>query len=106
MIDDGTTRIGVESTVLDLSDPTAKPMILRPGAVTKEQLETVLGSEVEIDKHLVSEGERPKAPGMKYKHYAPDTKGCDGSVRGLVSSTRLGQAAAIASRCLGRPINL
>lgn len=74
VIDDGTTRIGVESTVLDLSDPTANPMILRPGSVTKEQLETVLGSEVEIDKHLVSEGERPKAPGMKYKHYAPDTK--------------------------------
>lgn len=74
VIDDGATSIGVESTVLDLSDPAANPMILRPGAVTKEQLETVLGSEVEIDKHLVSEGERPKAPGMKYKHYAPDTK--------------------------------
>jgi L-threonylcarbamoyladenylate synthase len=74
VIDDGATAIGVESTVVDLSDPNKKPMILRPGAVTKEQLEAVLGSEVELDKHLVTEGEKPKAPGMKYKHYAPDTR--------------------------------
>jgi L-threonylcarbamoyladenylate synthase len=74
IIDDGATRIGVESTVLDLSDPTNAPVILRPGAVTKEQLETVIGSEVKIDAHLVKEEETPKAPGMKYKHYSPDTK--------------------------------
>jgi L-threonylcarbamoyladenylate synthase len=74
VIDDGTTKIGVESTVLDLSDPAAKPVILRPGAVTKEQLEAEIGSEVVLDKHLVTEKEKPKAPGMKYKHYAPDTQ--------------------------------
>ena len=72
IIDDGATRIGVESTVLDLSDPTAMPMILRPGAVTKEQIEAVIESPVAIDQHLVKENETPKAPGMK--HYSPDTR--------------------------------
>lgn len=72
IVDDGPTMIGVESTVLDLSG--AAPLILRPGAVTKEQLEAVLDLPVEYDAHLVKESETPKAPGMKYKHYAPNTK--------------------------------
>ncbi|HCM86134.1 MULTISPECIES: L-threonylcarbamoyladenylate synthase [Enterococcus] len=71
ILDDGATQIGVESTVLDLSGEV--PTILRPGAVTKEKLEEVLGIEVPLDKHLVTESETPKAPGMKYKHYSPDT---------------------------------
>lgn len=71
ILDDGATQIGVESTVLDLSGEV--PTILRPGAVTKEQLEDTLGIEVPLDKHLVKESETPKAPGMKYKHYSPDT---------------------------------
>lgn len=74
IIDDGATRIGVESTVLDLSDPSAPPMILRPGAITKEQLEAVIESPVATDRHLVKESETPKSPGMKYKHYSPDTR--------------------------------
>lgn len=74
IIDDGATRIGVESTVIDLSDPAADPMILRPGAVTKERLEAVIGGNVTIDRHLVQSSETPKSPGMKYKHYAPDTQ--------------------------------
>lgn len=74
ILDGGATKIGVESTVLDLSDPTQPPMILRPGAVTKEDLAAFLESPVLIDGHLVSEKEVPKAPGMKYKHYAPDTE--------------------------------
>lgn len=73
IVDDGATKIGVESTVLDVSNPDQPPMILRPGAVTKERLEEYLGTEVLLDNHLVKEGEVPKAPGMKYKHYAPDT---------------------------------
>lgn len=73
ILDDGATNIGVESTVLDLSDSLKAPMILRPGAVTKEQLEDYLGTEVLLDQHLVKQGEIPKAPGMKYKHYAPNT---------------------------------
>ncbi|MBO0453089.1 L-threonylcarbamoyladenylate synthase [Candidatus Enterococcus murrayae] len=71
ILDDGATQIGVESTVLDLSNEV--PTILRPGAVTKEALEEVLSVEIPLDKHLVKESETPKAPGMKYKHYSPDT---------------------------------
>ncbi|KAF1299317.1 threonylcarbamoyl-AMP synthase [Enterococcus sp. JM4C] len=74
ILDDGATEIGVESTVLDISDPTKPPMILRPGAITKEALEAVLKTTVEVDRHLVEENEVPKSPGMKYKHYSPDTK--------------------------------
>lgn len=74
IIDDGATRIGVESTVIDLSDPKRAPMILRPGAVTKEQLEAVIDGKVAIDQHLIQSTETPKSPGMKYQHYSPDTK--------------------------------
>ncbi len=74
ILEDGSTAIGVESTVLDISDPGQPPMILRPGAITKEQLETELGIEVLVDQHLLVASEAPKSPGMKYKHYAPDTK--------------------------------
>lgn len=73
VLDGGATRIGVESTVLDLSIPDGPPTILRPGAVTREVLETVLGTSIAVDAHLVQESETPRAPGMKYKHYAPDT---------------------------------
>lgn len=72
ILDDGPTKIGVESTVLDLSGEV--PLILRPGAVTQEKLSQVLGQSIALDGHLVQESETPKAPGMKYKHYAPDTK--------------------------------
>ena len=63
------SRVGLESTVLDLSGEV--PVILRPGGVTLEQLQEVLG-EVRVDKGLTDEKETPKAPGMKYAHYAPD----------------------------------
>ncbi|HIX69692.1 L-threonylcarbamoyladenylate synthase [Enterococcus sp.] len=74
VLDGGATQIGVESTVLDLSDPSQPPVILRPGAITQETLMAVLETTVEVDGHLVSESETPRAPGMKYKHYAPDTQ--------------------------------
>lgn len=74
ILEGGATKIGVESTVLDLSQVDQAPMILRPGATTKEQLEQVLGIEIRVDRHLVQENEPPRSPGMKYKHYAPDTK--------------------------------
>ncbi|MFP5107250.1 L-threonylcarbamoyladenylate synthase [Neobacillus sp. C211] len=69
VIDGGATGIGVESTVIDCTE--AIPVILRPGGVTKEQLEAVLG-EVRVDAALTDEEARPKAPGMKYQHYAPN----------------------------------
>ncbi|MDD4688360.1 MAG: L-threonylcarbamoyladenylate synthase [Eubacteriales bacterium] len=56
--------VGLESTVLDLS--TGEPTILRPGAITREMLEEALGIV-----YTGGDGNRPKAPGMKYKHYAP-----------------------------------
>jgi L-threonylcarbamoyladenylate synthase len=68
ILDNGPTRVGVESTVLDLSTP--QPAILRPGAVTKAQIESVIGS-IDLDQHHVGTNETPKAPGMKYRHYAP-----------------------------------
>lgn len=68
VIDDGQTKIGVESTVLDMS--TEVPTILRPGAVTLSQIEAVIGP-VSDETHEIAEGETPKAPGMKYRHYAP-----------------------------------
>lgn len=62
--------IGVESTILDMT--TEPPMILRPGAITKQMLEGVIG-EVSIDKGILDSKskEAPRAPGMKYRHYAP-----------------------------------
>jgi L-threonylcarbamoyladenylate synthase len=63
------SRIGVESTVLDISGD--KPVVLRPGGVTIEELESILGP-VELDRGSVSETGIPKAPGMKYTHYAPE----------------------------------
>lgn len=71
LLDGGQVGIGLESTIIDLTEE--KPMILRPGYITKEMLEETLGCEVATDKTMMSpQGkEKPKAPGMKYKHYAP-----------------------------------
>ncbi|MDN6639475.1 MAG: threonylcarbamoyl-AMP synthase [Tetragenococcus sp.] len=74
ILDDGPTKIGVESTVIDISDPEQEPVILRPGAITREQIKQDLGIEVHYDNHLLEPSDTPKSPGMKYKHYAPDTK--------------------------------
>ncbi|SFC25798.1 L-threonylcarbamoyladenylate synthase [Alkalibacterium subtropicum] len=70
IVDGGTTGVGLESTVLDLTDP-KKPTILRPGGVTLEELEAVLG-QVWLDPHLRDDAAVPKSPGMKYKHYSPE----------------------------------
>ncbi|MFV0557592.1 MAG: L-threonylcarbamoyladenylate synthase [Enterococcus sp.] len=74
IVEGGATKIGVESTVLDLSDVTKAPTILRPGAITQAELAAYLNCEVLVDRHLIKESEAPKSPGMKYKHYSPDTK--------------------------------
>ncbi len=70
IVDGGPVDIGVESSILDVTvDP---PMILRPGAITKEMFEDLIG-EVTIDQTLIKPDSKivPKAPGMKYRHYAP-----------------------------------
>ena len=70
IIDGGQVGIGLESTIVDLTSEI--PMILRPGYITAEMIKDVLG-EISIDKTIIdsSSTERPKAPGMKYRHYAP-----------------------------------
>ena len=69
ILDGGAVGIGIESTIVDLTEEI--PTILRPGFITKEMLEEVVG-EVQIDKGLEADAKTPpKAPGMKYRHYAP-----------------------------------
>ncbi|PES69145.1 threonylcarbamoyl-AMP synthase [Bacillus cereus] len=68
IVDGGATGVGVESTVIDCTSKV--PTILRPGGITKEQLEAVIGN-VSLDPALKDEKEKPKSPGMKYTHYAP-----------------------------------
>lgn len=71
IVDDGPCQVGVESTILDMtSNP---PRLLRPGGVSLEEIRKVV-PEVEADASIyrqLQEGEKPKAPGMKYRHYAP-----------------------------------
>lgn len=70
IIDGGRVGIGLESTIVDFTEEI--PMVLRPGAISLEMLQEIIG-EVKLDRALLkeSEQERPKAPGMKYRHYAP-----------------------------------
>lgn len=71
IIDGGEVGIGVESTIIDVSG--SVPTLLRPGAVTMEMLRDTLG-DVEIDPAILGPMKadvKPKAPGMKYRHYAP-----------------------------------
>lgn len=70
IIDGGQADIGLESTIIDLTG--SEPVILRPGYITEEMLRQVIG-DVEADQTIMEEhtNQAPKAPGMKYKHYAP-----------------------------------
>lgn len=71
IVEGGPCQVGLESTIVDLT--CTPPRMLRPGGVTLEQLREVLG-EVEVDPavtRIMEEGEQPRAPGMKYRHYAP-----------------------------------
>ncbi len=71
ILDGGPVGIGVESTIVDVSVPV--PMLLRPGAITLEMLQETVG-QVDTDPALsgpLSADVKPKAPGMKYRHYAP-----------------------------------
>lgn len=70
LLDSGEVGIGIESTIVDMT--VEPPMILRPGFITEEMLKEVLGH-VDVDKTTKAqlEGVAPKAPGMKYRHYAP-----------------------------------
>ena len=71
VVDGGSCRVGVESTIVDLTED--RPRLLRPGGITPEQLIAVLGDLV-VDKAVTAQIDKDavvKAPGMKYRHYAP-----------------------------------
>lgn len=74
VIDGGDCAVGVESTIIDFTSD--KPVILRPGGVTYDDLLDI-GLEADIDRNIlksISHDEVPKCPGMKYKHYSPDAE--------------------------------
>lgn len=85
ILDGGPCEVGVESTVLDVT--VMPPMILRPGGVTREMIEAAIGP-IALDPALAGEAERPRAPGMKYAHYAPTAP----------MTLYEGEAAAVAER--------
>ena len=71
IVDDGACQVGVESTIVDLTDE--RPRLLRPGGIGPEELLAVLGDLI-VDKAVTAQIDKDavvKAPGMKYKHYAP-----------------------------------
>ncbi len=92
IIDGGEIAIGIESTIVDLTEEI--PVILRPGYITREMLEEVLGK-VDVDRAILEAGSKqaPKAPGMKYKHYAPQ-----GDLT-IISGSQENVVAEINKRC-------
>ncbi len=93
VVDGGPCRVGVESTIVDLTED--RPRLLRPGGITPEQLLAVLG-ELEVDKAVtarIDQDQVVKAPGMKYRHYAPQCQVL------IVSGSREQAAAYIRRRC-------
>ncbi|MCC8140431.1 MAG: threonylcarbamoyl-AMP synthase [Lachnospiraceae bacterium] len=86
ILDGGAVTIGLESTIVDLTEDV--PVVLRPGYISLEMLQAVLG-EVRMDRGLIADDSnvRPKAPGMKYRHYAPqaDLKIVEGAPEQVIS---------------------
>ncbi|WP_071460997.1 L-threonylcarbamoyladenylate synthase [Bacillus massilinigeriensis] len=90
VVDGGPTGVGVESTVVDCTGE--YPVILRPGGITREQLQASVGR-IGVDPALTDPGQAPKSPGMKYRHYAPDSPlylvdGTPGDIQELVNEKR------------------
>ena len=89
VLDGGPCPVGIESTIVDLSGP--QPLLLRPGAITREQLQAVLGLPV-----AAAHGAAPRAPGRLEKHYAPRTP------LEVVPPAEIAQRVAIAATLDGR----
>ena len=110
ILDGGPVGIGIESTIIDLTE--SKPMVLRPGYITPQMLSEVLGEEVIIDPGIIAADDtrKPKAPGMKYKHYAPkaDMVIVDGPSDAVVSkikctgAPKAGERTESGCHCHGR----
>lgn len=100
ILDGGECEVGLESTVISLVGE--KPRLLRPGGVTVEEMERVIG-EIEIDPAVtdkMKEGQKASSPGMKYKHYAPKAKivivkGTDEQYIRYVNSKKAGGVGAV-----------
>lgn len=73
IIDGGSTGYGLESTVVDVSNREASPRILRPGGITEEGMEETLGVSISMEGRERKK-DNVRAPGMKYRHYSPDTE--------------------------------
>ncbi len=71
VVDGGVASLGIESTVISLYDK-ERPILLRPGVITQQQIEDVLGVKVEVFSKERSSLEKVFSPGMKYRHYAPN----------------------------------
>ena len=72
IIDGGSCAVGIESTVIDVTH--GAPVILRPGGITAEMIEEALGCEAGNGYTHIAKNEAPRAPGMKYRHYAPNAR--------------------------------
>lgn len=70
IIDGEKSIFGLESTIIDCSNPTIAPVLLRPGSITVSMIQKVIGH-IEISTHLLNRSDVPVSPGMKYKHYSP-----------------------------------
>ena len=108
VIDGGPCTIGLESTVITLAEEA--PVLLRPGAVTLEQLQQVLGTVKMADAvlHQLKQGSVAASPGMKYKHYAPKAKLIllEGSDRhfSLCECARSGRGCSLVLRWTGKTV--
>lgn len=105
IIDGGKSTLGLESTIIDLSSNDA--IILRPGCITKAMLENIIGN-VEYDKAIlggvIDKDIKPRAPGMKYRHYAPE--GCltiyEGDIQRVIAAINTkAEEAIIAGKKVG-----
>ena len=108
VVDGGPCRVGVESTIVDLTGPV--PRLLRPGGITPEELEELLGSLI-IDKAVTGEVAADavvRAPGMKYKHYAPAAEVLivDGSREAAARYVRERFTPGDAVLCFGEELDL
>lgn len=101
VLDGGASDVGIESTIVDVSRERAA--LLRPGSITAEELEAVLGEPL-----APAGADSPRAPGSLPKHYAPQTPlllmEADVLLELAASMTRQGQAIAVLSRSLARPV--
>lgn len=92
ILDGGPTGIGMESTVINCTDPSG-PTILRPGGITQEEIEAVIGTGM-LSNVSAKSTDKPQSPGMKYKHYAPEVplwivKGSAEEMQDVIDQERL-----------------